>query len=72
MILPSRVAGNVDHLQSDREDGIRLDDHAVESQLHPALSDEVPRILVVFEAADQVAVIGKNGASIALGGAGFT
>jgi hypothetical protein len=55
------------YLGIDRDNGVGLDHHAVEPQFHPALPHKVPWILVVFEPADQVAVVGKNGASVPLG-----
>jgi hypothetical protein len=59
--------GDSHHLGIDRDNRVGLDHHAVEPQLHPALPHKVPRILVVFEPADQVAIVGKNGASVPLG-----
>jgi hypothetical protein len=61
------VAGDSDDARIDRDDGIGLNDHAVEAQFHPTLADEVARIFVVFEAADEIAVDWKNGASVAFG-----
>jgi hypothetical protein len=55
---------HIDDLGSQRNDCVRLDDHAVELQLHPSLADEVAGIFVIFEAADEVAAGRKLRASI--------
>jgi hypothetical protein len=59
--------GDRHHLGIEGDYGVGLNHHAVELQLHPALPHKVPRILVIFEPADQVAVVGKYGAPIPRG-----
>ena len=66
------VAGDSNNARIDREYGVGLNDHTVETQFHPALADEVAWILVIFETANEVAVGGKNGASVAFGMAKLT
>jgi hypothetical protein len=61
------VTGDSHHLGVDRDNLIGLDHHAVELQFHPAFPHKVPRILVIFEPADQVAVVGKYGAPVPRG-----
>jgi hypothetical protein len=46
------VARYRDYARIDRDDGVRLNDHAVEAELHPAFADKVAGIFVVFKAAD--------------------
>jgi hypothetical protein len=36
----------------DGDDGVRLNNHAVETKFHPTLADKVAGIFVVFKAAD--------------------
>jgi hypothetical protein len=59
------IAGDSDDACVNGDDGVGLNDHAVEAQLHPSLADEVAWIFVIFEAADEVAVGGKHGAAVA-------
>jgi hypothetical protein len=61
------VARDGDYARVDGDDSVGLNDHAVESEFHPTLADEVAWILVVFEAADEVAVGGEDGAAVAFG-----
>ena len=61
------VAGDGDYARVDGDDGVGLNDHAVEAEFHPTFADEVARIFVVFEAADEVTVGGKHGAAVAFG-----
>src|SRR6266851_6115376 len=59
-----RVTRRIHHLCGDRDDGVGLNEHAIELQLHPALSHEMAWILVVFEPSLQIAVVRKKEAAV--------
>src|SRR6202034_4171094 len=65
-VLIDVITGYAHDARVDRDHGIRLDDHAVELQFHPALADEVAGIPVILKAAHEVAVVRQRGAAVPL------
>jgi hypothetical protein len=58
------IARDVDHACIDWNDSVWFNHHSVKSKLHPSLAHEVAGILVVFELADEIAVVGKNSPAV--------
>jgi hypothetical protein len=58
------ITGHVDYASVDGNHGVGLNNHAVETQLHPSFANEMAGIFEVFESSDKIAVIRHDGAAI--------
>jgi hypothetical protein len=57
----NRVVGHGNHFRGNLDDIVRRKNHAIEYQFHPSLTNQMARILVVFETTGQDATTGKDG-----------
>ena len=60
------ILGGCDDSGIDGNDGVRLNDHAVEVEFHPTFADEVTGVLVLREMADEITAIWEGRAAIQL------